>query len=422
MDLPESMSVSPGHPVEPSVDPSAGPVRARWVRDFDDLARQIPDWDGLLARSETQTPFMTWSGLTAWWQTFGRDQALWAVVVEDARGICAVAPLARARRALGPLPYRVLEIIGTGGIWGIGTGLSDRTDLLLARRREESLQAIIDCLITHRRHWDVVNLRGLPEQSTSAQALDRLSRSRQRPHLTVLGVPRWRSPFLPLEGDFSDYLRRRGRNFRKTLKRKRRRLEALGPLTLDLNAGVDDPQRALQIAADVCRRSWKGQLGSGLLVQPAARRFVERLVCDPRANTFIATLRVGERVAAYELGFRFDGKLWSYDSSFDPAFYDASPGVYLTARIIEDAYERGLREYDFMRGDEPYKLQWHGACRQEVELVMDTGSLRGQAIRALAFEARWRLRHNERLVALKTRATGALTRLMSTAASVRPQR
>jgi hypothetical protein len=142
------------------------------------------------------------------------------------------------------------------------------------------------------------------------------------------------------------------------------------------------------------------------------RHFFERLVGDPEAGAFVAELHVGEQPVAYELGFRMDDKLWSYDGAYDSAWAEGSPGMLLTAAIIEDGCASGLREYDFMRGDEAYKLLWTSACRDEMEYVLDSGKPRGSLARQLAFQARWRLRRNPFLVAAKTSATGALTRLL----------
>ena len=43
-------------------------------------------------------------------------------------------------------------------------------------------------------------------------------------------------------------------------------------------------------------------------------RLLPRLVA--REGLYLALLRIDGRVAAHELGFRWDRKLWSYDSAF----------------------------------------------------------------------------------------------------------
>jgi CelD/BcsL family acetyltransferase involved in cellulose biosynthesis len=385
------------------------PVQVRCIDDSRELEALAPLWHSVLTGSETRSPFMTHAFISHWWACFGRKQSLRVLVIEDAHGPCAIAPLACTWRAVGPLIYRSLELIGTGALWNAGTGLADRSDLLLARRREESVEAVVRA-IGSMRGWDVLNLRGVPAGSTTARMLEAR---------TTAGLPgklvsesRWRSPYLTLPSRFDSYLSARSRNFRKALRRKRQRLDAQGSITIDLDAAARDPIGALNRAADVCRRSWKGRHGTGLLLQTQIRRFWERLFLDPHAGTYLAELRVGETSVAYELGFRMDNKLWSYDGAYDPAWADSSPGVLLTAGIIGDACTRRISEYDFMRGDEPYKLMWTPAFREEMEYVLDSGTIRGALARELAFRARWRLRQSSTLVAAKTRITGGISWVM----------
>jgi len=381
-------------------------IAVRVIKEIQELEAIAPAWGEVFARSETRSPFMTHNFVRHWWQCFGARQDLHILLAEDAEGPCAIAPLAKASRTIGPLAYRSLELIGTGALWNAGTGLADRSDLLLARRSQESIEAIIGAI--HRLpDWDVLNLRGIPEDSTTAHMLDHATLadghiSRQR---------RWRSPYLPLPSDFEAYLAARGKNFRKNLRRKRQQLEAQGPVTFELHTASRDPALGLQLASDVCRRSWKGAAGTGLLVHESNRRFMHALLSDPHVDAFVAVLFVGETAIAYELGFHLDKKVWSYDSAYDRCWAHSSPGVILTAHIIEEACRCGMVEYDFMRGDEPYKLAWNDASRQEMEYVLDAGTARGRFAREVAFRARWRLRQNATLVEAKTRATGMFTHL-----------
>jgi CelD/BcsL family acetyltransferase involved in cellulose biosynthesis len=383
-------------------------VQVREVEDANELEALGPAWREVLAQSETRSPFMTHAFVRHWWACFGSSQSLRVLVVEDSHGPCAIAPLAWAARVLGPFRYRSLELIGTGALWSAGTGLADRSDILSARRHEESLDAIVRA-IWRMRDWDVLNLRGIPNDCTTARMLE--ERTQPGGGKLVREV-RWRSPYLALPSHFDLYLAARSRNFRKTLRRKRLRLGAQGPVTFDLNAAAADPIGALSRAAFVCGRSWKGAYGTGLLLQPKIRRFLERLVTDPGAGAYLAEMRVGPSPVAYELGFCMDNKIWSYDGAYDRAWGHGSPGLLLTAEIIRNACSRGISEYDFMRGEEGYKMMWTAACRDEMEYVLDSGTMRGAIAREVVFRTRWRLRQSSRLVAAKTRITGAISSLV----------
>jgi CelD/BcsL family acetyltransferase involved in cellulose biosynthesis len=55
----------------------------------------------------------------------------------------------------------------------------------------------------------------------------------------------------------------------------------------------------------------------------------------------------------------------------DESFNDPSPGLVLHAHSIRMAIARGIRTYDFMRGNEPYKYSF-GACDRQVRPIVVT--------------------------------------------------
>jgi CelD/BcsL family acetyltransferase involved in cellulose biosynthesis len=48
----------------------------------------------------------------------------------------------------------------------------------------------------------------------------------------------------------------------------------------------------------------------------------------------------------------------------------------LVGRTVEDAYARGLEDYDFLRGTEAYKLDWAGDRRETITLRLSAPTLR----------------------------------------------
>jgi len=386
-------------------------LRVRAVSTLPDLRALAPAWDEVLARSETATPFLTHAWITAWWEAFGADQDLFILVLEDDSGVAGIAPFARARRRAGPLSYRALEIAGTGPLRFLGMGLSDRSDFLLARRREECAAAVLDRLEAERASWDVVDLRFLPESSVTARVLP------ERARAAGLGTARATcsdSPFLPLAGTWDDYVAMRGKSFRQRISRGMRRLEEAGEVRFELDAGEIEPAAALRAAIEVSLESWKERVGSALFLHSRVRDFFEALVprLAARDGFYAALLRVGGRVAAHELGFRMDRKLWSYDSAFRREFAAGSPGTVLTAKVLERAWGHGLSEYDFMRGGESYKTAWTASVRREIQLVLDSGTARARVARRIAFEAKWALKRRPALVRAQYRLAGIVNRLV----------
>ena len=76
----------------------------------------------------------------------------------------------------------------------------------------------------------------------------------------------------------------------------------------------------------------------------------------------------GRRIAA-EVHFEAGDRLMYYNAGTDPAARDLSPGVVMVERLVRRAIDRGLREVDFLRGDEPYKYEW-GATDEPIQRIL----------------------------------------------------
>jgi CelD/BcsL family acetyltransferase involved in cellulose biosynthesis len=99
-------------------------------------------------------------------------------------------------------------------------------------------------------------------------------------------------------------------------------------------------------------------------------------------------LHVGGAAIAAIHGLEVKGRFLYYQSGYDPAWAARSPGLVLVGKTVQDAYARGLADYDFLRGTEPYKLEWSSDRRDTCTLRLRAPTLRAGGD-ALAREA-WR--------------------------------
>jgi CelD/BcsL family acetyltransferase involved in cellulose biosynthesis len=57
-----------------------------------------------------------------------------------------------------------------------------------------------------------------------------------------------------------------------------------------------------------------------------------------------------------------------YQSGYDPDWAKRSVGLVCLGLSIEEALERGVRRYDFLRGTETYKFDWASGTRETVAM------------------------------------------------------
>src|SRR5215510_14841179 len=93
-------------------------------------------WNALLRQSRSDTIFLTWQWLHAWWQAYAQsgDRLYILVVEQQSRGIVGIVPLyLRASRRFGIIPVRILRFIGEGS-WD-----SDYLDVIAVAGEEHAV-------------------------------------------------------------------------------------------------------------------------------------------------------------------------------------------------------------------------------------------------------------------------------------------
>ena len=79
-------------------------------------------------------------------------------------------------------------------------------------------------------------------------------------------------------------------------------------------------------------------------------------------------MELDDRPVAWQLGFRCGKKLWDYNKAYDHTFSRFAPGTLLVAALLNYGFSHGYEEYDFLRGEEPYKTVWSTGFHERFRL------------------------------------------------------
>ncbi len=154
---------------------------------------------------------------------------------------------------------------------------------------------------------------------------------------------------LDLPSTFQLFLAGLSKKERHELRRKRRRFtEALGAPRLA--RGTADP---IGVFVQLHR---KADGAKGAFMTPERESFFRDVADLPGTRVDILTGEAGEAVAA-SVGFEDAGCYYLYNSAYDPRGAHVSPGIVLLGLLIESTIEAGATIFDFLKGDEPYKLR-----------------------------------------------------------------
>lgn len=170
---------------------------------------------------------------------------------------------------------------------------------------------------------------------------------------------------------WDDYLATHSKGSRRRPKRHVARIDS-GEYEFYRVSGVQGLQEMLPRLCDLHqrRRQMLGQPGSF-----ADGRFLPFLMdlaeyYGPSGRMEIQWCQQGGSVPCMQLVFLHAQTISLYCSGVDPDYLDMEPGHFMISVSFRDAIARGIRHFDFLRGDEPYKTLWHGKPRAMVRAFL----------------------------------------------------
>ena len=169
---------------------------------------------------------------------------------------------------------------------------------------------------------------------------------------------------MPLPSTWEEYLASLESRHRRDIERKIRQLEKVADVRFSIlrDAEVGQAELALFFEMMAGSRRDKAQF-----LTPGMRDFFAGLVHAMSAYGFLrlAFLDVGKARVAGILYFEYNGRVYLYNSGYDPQFADMDVGLVSKLYCIRQAIESGIKEFDFLKGSEVYKSQLGG---REVKL------------------------------------------------------
>ena len=287
----------------------------------------------------------------------------------------AILPIARRR-----VRFRHMSV--TALTWAAGElGDPDHLDVLAAP--DADLDEFVPVLETM--PWDVLMLDNLaPEAPNAARLCAAVARRG--------AAPRQRSasscPYLELPRSWEEYLSTLPATRRQTLRRKERNLHRDHVVTLT-DYGPERLQEGWRWLTALHERRWEG---AAIFRDPRVER-LHRTFARDMANSgqlWLTTLDLDGTPAAAWYGFAMRDTISFYQSGRDPGWEHKSVGRVLMGMMIRRAIEQGYRRFDFLRGEEPYKLQWTETRRSTRETVVFRPGWRSAPLRALDWAAETR--------------------------------
>lgn len=332
-------------------------LRVEEISTLEGLERLRGPWERLYERVASTTTFQHPAWMISWWKHLGT-------------GRLRVLAFWNEASLSGLLPFYEHE--GTTGL--LGEGISDYLDALVEPGALEAVERALSGQLRQRaRATDIeFDFRELRPDSTmlklrlAGAVTTTLGLQSFCPGIVLSPEGRHGARGLPQEMDSRlAYYRRRWTRFEQV------RLEAVGP---------ESAPEYIECLIELHGARWRERGEPGVLhdrrVQAFHREAAPEL-CRQGAAVLYGLRHAGKVVGCLYLLRRRD---WAgyYLSGYDPELARVSPGTLLIGHAMEEAAKAGAREFDFLRGREPYKYKWGAIDRPSFRWVLSTRRGDGQ--------------------------------------------
>ena len=346
-------------------------MRVEEVTTFEGFRSLEPVWNGLLGRSDTDVPFLTFEWLTAWWKSFGAGRELFILLVKDGGDIVAIAPLMKVKKTWRRVPVKAVSFMANEH--------SYRSGIITASQDAKAAELILNRVLES--SCDLACLDLVVKGSAAHAAIQRVLSRGKIPHVELGSDV---SPYISLSGTWEDYLKRRSRNYRSKINLVTNQLKRSGQYGIARYtvSGVPD---ALDKLLSISKMTWKYREGTAIASRPESADFYRLLAAVAASKGWlnINILEVRNTPVAFIYNLVYKGKAFFMKTGFDERYRSLSSGDFLNHQAIRECFERNLVEYDLLGDVEPYKLKLASACREHRKFIVFGTTLTGRMLHCL---------------------------------------
>lgn len=266
------------------------------------------------------------------------------------------------------------------GFWtrirSLGSGHTDYEVAVVSDNPSKASLSLLDYLKSLN-GWDYLSLWDLPESDAFLAAI----RHMDSPNVVI---ERGRtSPYMDLTNGFDMLWSQLPKSLRMDTERQLRRLAKLGEVSFQKLVDPQEIKKGLETLFDLHVRRWLDRGGHSQFERASKRQFFRRLASrlNDAGMLDFRVLCVGGKTAAIHYGFVYGKRFWYYLPTFDTEFYTYSVGRILLMKLIQAACDEGLSTFDFLVGQEEYKLNWPVILMQTFNVYIYNHTIGGSAAR-----------------------------------------
>lgn len=316
-------------------------------------------WDAINSQGP-DNPTLSYDWIISLLETHLDKKDVFILILEDAGRVVAIAPFFKTR-----IKYSGMNLLKLSLLSNL---YCCHNDLLLIGNQEKYIQELINYLVKEV-NWDVLEFEDFLENSKSVALLSITAKKMRLPITTKPGV---RSPYIEITGDSYNLISRRSPKTIGDLKRKENKLANTGKLSVITYTPNGNIMKLIDKIYYIEKNSWKESAKTSITTSPKQMKFYELYLTSliAQEKILIEVMEINNEPIAYSIMLRHRNKIYLLKNSYIEKYKRYSPGTLLFIKVMENAFEQGIEEYDFTGKAENAKMEWTDKTRQHVDILL----------------------------------------------------
>ena len=332
------------------------------LNDLDSFASLKMEWNALLEKSNSGTVFLTWEWLYTWWCKFHNGRTLNIVTIRDDHGnLVGIGPFC-INSKWGRLPIKTLSFLGISPI------SSEYLDIIVNPKNEKEVAStVFNYLYSEVPNWECLILTDTLNTSCVYRYFKILASAKR---FVLKESIKEECPYLKLELTQEAMLSKFKSQLKSTIKRRTKKLDQMG-VSLKVVETEEDLGLYLKKLFKLHQQCWNERGIEGNFSDELIKLFHIDLTKRLLSGVFLRlyALDLEGKTIATLYTFQYKNTLFYYQSGYDTDWSSYSPGTVLMWKCITDSIDRGILEFDYLRGNEFYKSLWSDRSKNTYSLV-----------------------------------------------------
>lgn len=266
----------------------------------------------------------------------------------------------------------------------VGYGFTDRSDFVISPEgtgasREQVVSALLDHVFRSSNLWDEMLLTQLADASPNFASV---RKETERTGHDVKAETLIACPYLEIGPDFEAYYKGLHTNLKHDVARKLRRLAEQG-LEPDFEVVTRVDNAVLLELRELNRKRFETAGHRSFFLREDRFAFLRDLapVFSEKQWWLLFVFRIRGKLVAYHLCFAYNGTVYNWNTSYDLEYSQYSLGKILLKPVLAYCFEKGYRVFDFMAGDEDYKLKWTDKMTTNYQIAVRRRNLKTELMK-----------------------------------------